>query len=366
MVGPLRMDTHLAVSFRPRTECAYDVVALGEVMLRLDPGPNRIRSAPEFRVNEGGGEYNVARALSSCFGLRSAIITSLVDNEVGRLLDGLIRRGGVDVSMRRWLPFDGVGRVARNPLNFTERGFGVRSPLGVSDRGHSASSLLKPGEIDWAHLFGKLGVRCLHTGGIFTALSHSTAAVAEEAMLAAHKYGTKVSYDLNYRPSLWQEAGGAQAANELNERLLPMVDVVIGVQTPARAAGDPARSPNGPKRALAELSDRYPHLSCVAVTRRIVHSASRHDWSALGWSRQTGLVEGRDQENIEILDRVGGGDGFAAGFLYGLLEGSDLRLALDYGTAHGALVMTTPGDTSSASLNDVRELAGAAADAFFR
>ena len=359
------VDVGVAISFRSPSDCAYDLVALGEVMLRLDPGSDRIRSAYEFRVHEGGGEYNVARALSSCFGLRCAIATSLVDNEVGHLLDGLIRRGGVDVSFCQWLPFDGVGRTARNPLNFTERGFGVRSALGVSDRGHSACSVLKPGDIDWEHLFGKLGVRCLHTGGIFTALSPSTAAVAEEAMLAARRHGTKVSYDLNYRPSLWQDAGGAHAAEDLNRRLLPLVDVVIGVPTANPERSDPTHG-NPLERVIPDLREQYPNVACAAVTRRTVHSASNNDWSAIAWSKQTGLVAARDRKNIEIFDRVGGGDGFAAGFLFGLLEGYELRRALDYGTAHGALVMTTPGDTSSARLQDVRELAAAETNEFVR
>ena len=362
----MTVDEPALIPFRARDECAYDVVALGEVMLRLDPGEDRIRTAHEFRVHEGGGEYNVARALSSCFGLRAAIVTALVENEIGHLLDGLIRRGGVDVGFRHWLPFDGVGRAARNPLNFTERGFGARSALGVSDRGHSAASLLRPGEIDWEHLFGELGVRCLHTGGIFTALSPSTAAVAEEAMLEARRFGTAVSYDLNYRPSLWRDSGGLRAARELNDRLLPLVDIVIGVQGLDTAESPSVPELDGIKRAIAELGDRYPRLACAAVTRRIVHSASCNDWSAVGWSRHAGLVRGHDRERVEILDRVGGGDGFAAGFLYGLLGGFELQRALDYGTAHGALVMSTPGDTSSATLQDVVELADATTNVFLR
>ena len=253
------------------------------VLIRVLTGSAALR---HFTFTRGAASTTSRSALSSCFGLRAAVVTSLVDNEVGHLIDGLMRSSGVDVSWRRWLPFDGVGRAARNPLNFTERGFGVRSPLGVSDRGHSATSLLQPGEIDWEHLFGELGVRCLHTGGIFTALSVSTAAVAEEAMAVAHKYGTKVSYDLNYRPSLWQEAGGSRAAAELNERLLPMVDILIGVQAPPLSAG---QDPVDPREVIAELVERHPEIACIAVTRRVAHSASRNDWSALGWSRARAL-----------------------------------------------------------------------------
>ena len=343
-----------SIGFRPARECAYDVVALGEVMLRLDPGEGRIRSAAAFDVHEGGGEYNAARALSSCFGMRCAIVTALVDNEVGHLIDGLMRRGGIDVNWRQWVPFDGLGRAARNPLNFTERGFGVRGPLGVSDRGHSATSLLSPGDIDWERMFAG-GVRLLHTGGIFTALSPSCAATAEEAMRIARRCGTLVSYDLNYRASLWQDAGGYAAAVELNQRLLPLVDIVIGVH-PAAPHADSASAPSEPAELVTALRDRYPELRCAAATRRTVHSASRNDWSAVAWSEQTGLVSGKAHEGLEILDRIGGGDAFAAGFLFGLLEDMPLQQALDYGIAHGALVMTTPGDTSSMRFEDVSEL----------
>lgn len=360
------MSVDGGIAFRGPGDCAYDLVALGEVMLRLDPGPDRIRSASTLRVHEGGGEYNVAGALSSCFGLRTAIVTALVDNEVGHLIDGLMRRSGVDVSWRRWLPFDGVGRAARNPLNFTERGFGVRGPLGVSDRGHSATGLMEPGEIDWERLFGELGVRCLHTGGIFAALSPSTAAVAEEAMRAARRHGTRVSYDLNYRPSLWQASGGPRAAAELNDRLLPHADVVIGLHAPGSVPPGAELDAAKLEQALAAFVERYPEIACVAATRRSVQSASRNGWSAVAWSRPGGVVESTHRGDLEILDRVGGGDGFAAGFMYGLLTDLGVGRALDYGTAHGALVMTTPGDRSSACLADVRALAELEASGFRR
>ncbi len=210
----------MTLRLRPAEECAFDLVALGEVMLRLDPGEGRVRTARSFRVWEGGGEYNVARGLRRCFGLRTAVVTALADNDVGRLLEDLVLQGGVDTSLVRWAPFDGVGRTVRNGLNFTERGFGVRGAIGVSDRGHTAASQLKAGDVDWEHLFGTLGVRWFHTGGIFAALSETTPAVVEEAMSAAARHGTIVSYDLNYRPSLWKAVGGVERAREVNRSSL--------------------------------------------------------------------------------------------------------------------------------------------------
>src|SRR5947209_11827605 len=197
-------------------------------MLRLDPGEGRVRTAREFRVWEGGGEYNVARGLRRCFGLRTAIVTALVDNAVGRLVEDLMLQGGVDVSWLRWVADDGVGRRARNGLNFTERGFGPRAALGCSDRGQTAVSQLTPGEIDWDRLFGEHGVRWFHTGGIFAALSETTPLVAREAMEAARRHGTTVSYDLNYRESLWKTIGGKARAREVNRELASLVDVMIG------------------------------------------------------------------------------------------------------------------------------------------
>src|SRR6476659_10006672 len=213
---------------RPAEECRYDLVALGEIMLRFDPGEGRIRTARSFRVWEGGGEYNVARGLRRCFGLRTAVVTAFADNEVGRLLEDFVLQGGVDTSLVRWVPYDGIGRTVRNGLNFTERGFGVRGALGVSDRGHTAASQLRPGDVDWDDLFGTLGVRWLHTGGIFAALSDTTPEVVEEAVAAAHRHGTVVSYDLNYRPSLWKAVGGFERAREVNRRLAEHVDVMLG------------------------------------------------------------------------------------------------------------------------------------------
>jgi 2-dehydro-3-deoxygluconokinase len=356
----------VSLELRPASECAYDLVSLGEVMLRLDPGEDRVRSARAFRVWEGGGEYNVARGLRRCFGLRTAIVTALCDNDVGRLIEDLILQGGVDSRFVRWLPFDGVGRAARNGLNFTERGFGVRGAAGVSDRGHTAASALSPGEIDWGHLFGVLGVRCLHTGGIFTALSASTAALAEEAMHAARAHGTVVSYDLNYRPSLWKAAGGEAAAQAVNRRLAPLVDVMLGneedftaclgFEVPGVSAELDVLDPAAFRAMISALVDTYDNVSVVATTLRAVRSASVNDWGAVAWSSGDGFAEATPRRELAILDRVGGGDSFASGLLYGLLELGDLHAAVEYGAAHGALAMTTPGDTSTARLDEVRRL----------
>ena len=352
---------------RPAGECRFDLVALGEVMLRLDPGEGRVRTARSFRVWEGGGEYNVARGLRRCFGLRTAIVTAFADNEVGRLLEDLILQGGVDTSLVRWVPFDGVGRAARNGLNFTERGYGVRGAVGTSDRGHTAAGQLRPDDVDWDHLFGTLGVRWLHTGGIYAALSGAAADTAATAMKAARRHGTIVSYDLNYRPSLWRAAGGPDRAKEVNRGLVDLVDVLLGNEEDFTAAlgfpvpdTDPALStldPENFERMLGDVVTAFPRLGVVATTLRTVHSATVNDWGAVAWSAPTGFVSATDRRGLEILDRVGGGDSFASGLVYGLLElDGDLALAVEYGAAHGALAMTTPGDTSMASRAEVEAL----------
>lgn len=351
---------------RPRDECAYDLVAVGEVMLRLDPGAGRIRTARSFAAWEGGGEYNVARGLRRCFGLRTAIVTALADNEVGRLIEDLMLQGGVDCSRVRWRPYDGVGRQVRNGLNFTERGFGVRGALGVSDRAGTAAAQLAPGDVDWDQLFGTLGVRWLHTGGIFAGLSATTAELAEEAMRAARRHGTIVSYDLNYRPSLWQERGGQAASRRVNQRLVGHVDVLLGNEEDFTACLGFAVADTSPdfddldaapfQAMIGEVAAAYPALRAVATTLRGVRSANVNDWGAIAWSRRDGFVEATHRPALEILDRVGGGDSFAAGLIYGLLELGELGPAVEYGAAHGALAMTTPGDTSMATLAEVQRL----------
>ena len=355
------------ISLRPAQECRFDAVALGEVMLRLDPGEGRVRTARSFRASEGGGEYNVVRGLRRAFGLRTAVVTALADNEVGRLLEDCILTGGVDMSLVRWVPYDGVGRTVRNGLNFTERGFGVRGAVGVSDRGHTAASQLGATDVDWDHLFGELGVRWLHTGGIFASLSDTAAATTLAAAQAAHRHGTVVSYDLNYRPSLWKDVGGQARAQEVNREIAPFVDVMIGNEEDFTAAlgcavegvdHNLASLEVGSFTAMIEqVAAAYPNFQVIATTLRTVRSATINDWGAIAWSKQSGSVRSVQRNGLEILDRVGGGDSFASGLIFGILTGADLATAVEYGAAHGALVMTTPGDTSMATAAEVLKLA---------
>ena len=360
-----------ALRLRPADECRYDLVSLGEVMLRLDPGAGRIRTARGFAVWEGGGEYNVARGLRKCFGLRTAIVTALADNEVGRLIEDLICQGGVDPGWVRWVPFDGLGRRVRNGVNFTERGFGVRGAVGVSDRGHTAVSQLRPEDVDWERLFGDQGVRWLHTGGIFAALGPHTPEVVQAAIEAARRHGTVVSFDLNYRPSLWQQFGGQARARAVNRRLVADVDVLLGNEEDFAAALGfevPGVDPGlttldvaGFRSMITAVLAELPALAVVATTLRGVRTASRNDWGAVAWAAG-GFHQATPRPDLEIFDRVGGGDSFASGLIYGLLAGFDPGRAVEYGAAHGALAMTTPGDTSMATLAEVERLvAGAAA-----
>jgi 2-dehydro-3-deoxygluconokinase len=355
------------LELRPADSCRFDLVSLGEVMLRLDPGEGRIKTARSFQVWEGGGEYNVARGLRRCFGLRTALVSAFADNEVGRLLEDLILQGGVDTSMVRWVPYDGIGRTVRNGLNFTERGFGVRGAVGVSDRGHTAASLLRPDDVDWEHLFGTLGVRWLHTGGIYAALSETTPDVIQAAFEAAHRHGTVVSYDLNYRPSLWKAVGGQARAQEVNRALARYVDVMIGNEEDFTASlgfavpdvdlASGELEAGSFRRMIEDVTKEYGNFKVVATTLRGVRSSTVNDWGAIGWSSDgTGFVSATHRAGLEILDRVGGGDSFASGLIYGLLSGFDLATAVEYGAAHGALAMTTPGDTSMASLKEVEAL----------
>ena len=359
------------LNLKPAAQCSYDLVALGEIMLRLDPGEGRIRTTRWFRVWEGGGEYNVARGLRRCFGLRTAVCTAFVDNEVGRLLEDCVLQGGVSTEFILWRPFDGVGRAARNGLNFTERGFGVRAALGVSDRGHSAASQLKPGDFDWDDIFGRRGVRWFHTGGIFAGLSETTAALALEAVQKARQHGVIVSYDLNYRPSLWKAVGGQARAREVNRQIARHVDVMIGNEEDFTACLGLEVEGTDPNLLHLDVSAfqhmiqravrEYPNFKAVATTLRAAKTATRNDWGAIAWVNGQ-FYQSRSYPDLEILDRVGGGDSFASGFIYGLMTGADPQRAVELGAAHGALAMTTPGDTSMATLAEVEKLvAGASA-----
>ncbi|MEU5041712.1 sugar kinase [Streptomyces griseorubiginosus] len=333
-----------------------DVIALGEVMLRFDPGEGRIRTARSFQVWEGGGEYNVVRGLRRCFGLRTAVVTALADNAVGRLVEDLILQGGVDASRICWIPDDGIGRTARNGLNFVERGYGIRGALGVSDRAHTAVSQLRKGDVDWDTVFSA-GARWFHTGGIFAGLSETTADVADEAMAAARRHGLTVSYDPNYRPSLWADRGGPERAREVDLRLARHADVVVGALGLAGEHPGAVRfTADEVPGALAAVADLLPGAGVLATTLREVPSAGVNDWSSAAWSPATGYVAGPRMPGLHVLDRIGSGDGFAAGLIHGLLAGHSLERALAYGTAHGALVMTTPGDVSMATLSEVEAL----------
>ncbi len=356
-----------AISIKPAESCQYDLVSLGEVMLRLDPGEGRIHTSRIFRAWEGGGEYNVARGLRRCFNMRTAVVTVFADNAIGRLVEDLILQGGVDTSLIKWVEYDGIGRSVRNGLNFTERGFGIRGALGVSDRGNTAVSKLKKGDIDWEEIFGTQGARCFHTGGIFAALSDTSPDVIEEAMIVAKKYGTIISYDLNYRPSLWENIGGKEKAQEINRRLAQYVDIMLGNEEDFTAClgfeveGVDEKLSNlkmhSFKKMIESAVKEFLNFKVVGMTLRTVRTANINDWGAICWVKgsfyQAPLIE-----NLEILDRVGGGDSFASGLIYGFLTNKDPQIAINYGAAHGALAMTTPGDTSMANIKEVEKFIG--------
>jgi 2-dehydro-3-deoxygluconokinase len=329
------------LALKPAADCRWDLVALGEVLLRLDPGADRIATARSFRAWAGGGEYNVARNLAHCFGRRTAIVTALADNPVGRLVEDLIREGGVDRSHVRWVPYDGVGRAARNGMYFAERGFGARA-VACSDRGHSAVSQLVPGAIDWEQVFAREGARWFHTGGVFCGLSATTPEVAREAMAAARRCGTVVSYDLNFRESLWRARGGKAAADAVNAALVPLADVLFGA---------------GPE--LERVAREFPNLKLVATTLWSEARAGVCDWRTA--CHAGGAVLRTPAREVPVLDRIGAGDAFAAGFIQALLDGKDPQAALECGAALGAHTMTTPGDSATATAADVDATARRAA-----
>ena len=361
----------MALALKAREQCGFDAVSLGEVMLRLDPGEGRIRTARQFQAWEGGGEYNVTRGLRKCFGLRTAVVSSFVNNEVGHLIEDCILQGGVCTDFLVWRDDDGMGRTVRNGLNFTERGHGIRGAVGNPDRGNTAASQMKPGDVDWEKIFGEIGARWFHTGGIFAALSETTAALTIEAVTAAKKHGSIVSYDLNYRPSLWKSIGGLEKAREVNREIAKHVDVMIGNEEDFTASlgfevegVDESISEietDAFKRMIQQAVAEFPNFQVAATTLRRVLTATRNDWSAILW-HEGEIYDSQKFAELEILDRVGGGDSFASGLAFGFLEFNDPQQAVNYGAAHGALASTTPGDTSMATREEVEKvLSGAGA-----
>jgi 2-dehydro-3-deoxygluconokinase len=355
----------MSLKIKPASECKYDQLSLGEVMLRLDPGETRVRVAREFKVWEGGGEYNTSRGLRKCFGLRTGVCTAFVDNEVGHLVEDFIMQGGVATDFIKWREDDGIGRTVRNGLNFTERGFGIRGAVGVPDRGNTAASQLKPGDFNWDDIFGKQGVRWFHTGGIFAALSETTAALTVEAVKAANKHGTIVSYDLNYRPSLWKTIGGLKKAREVNREIAKYVDVMIGNEEDFTASlGFEVKGADENishietdafKAMIQTAVAEFPNFKVAATTLRKVITATVNDWGAILY-HDGKFFDSRKYPALEILDRVGGGDSFASGLQFGFLSKNDPQLAVDYGAAHGAFASTTPGDTSMATQKEIEKL----------
>ena len=357
------------LNLKTKESCAFDAVSLGEVMLRLDPGEGRIRTARQFRAWEGGGEYNVVRGLRRCFGLKTAVITAFAENEIGYLMEDFILQGGVDTSLIKWMPTDGIGRICRNGLNFTERGFGVRGAVGCSDRANTAISKATPEDFDFDSIFGALGVRWLHTGGIYAALSEQSCETVLAAIKTAKQYGTVVSYDLNYRPSMWSAIGGKEKAQQVNREIARYVDVMIGNEEDFTAClgfeiegnDENLKTLNldGYKKMINKAAAAYPNFKAVATTLRTVRTATVNDWSAICWADGE-IFKAKDYNGLEILDRVGGGDSFASGLIYGLMTTGDAAQAVEYGAAHGALAMTTPGDTTMARKKEVEALMGGA------
>ncbi|MDA8527271.1 sugar kinase [Opitutaceae bacterium] len=354
----------MSLDLRPQSDCQFDQISLGEVMLRLDPGEGRIRTTRSFRAWEGGGEYNTSRGLRKCFGYKTGVVTAFVDNEVGHLVEDFIMQGGVATDFIQWREDDGIGRSVRNGLNFTERGFGIRGAVGVPDRGNTAASQLKPGDIDWDHIFGELGARWFHTGGIYAALGETTPDVVIEAVQSAQKYGTIVSYDLNYRPSLWKSIGGHARCQEVNREIAKYVDVMIGNEEDFTASlgfevegvdENISEIETGAfKRMIETAVAEFPNFKAAATTLRRVITATKNDWSAILW-HDGEFHESRKYPELEILDRVGGGDSFASGVQFGFMEFNDAQKAVEYGAAHGAIASTTPGDTSMATRKEVEK-----------
>lgn len=345
----------------PEQGAAFDLVSLGALVIRLDPGEVPFHKATQCQIYVSGAEYNVAANLSDCFGLRTAIVSASVDYPIGHLVAERVRAMGVR-GIYRWLPHDGVSGPNIATV-YSDRGFGIRPPVVFYNRAHEAAARLSPGDFDWAEIFSS-GVRWFHSGGLFAALSDSTSELIIEAMRAAKAAGATVSFDLNYRQKLWSTHGGQQRARAVIERIVEYVDVLLAneedVQQTLGIAG-PARGPQGNLEAagfvalMERVRDRYPNLAVMATTLRDVRSANRHLWSAVALVGGATFVAPTCE--LDVYDRVGGGDGFASGFIYGLLAGEAPEQALRLGWAHGALVTGYPGDTTMATLAQVRAIA---------
>lgn len=351
----------MALKIRPSSECEFDLLALGECMIRLSPpGHQRIELTPIFEAYAGGGEYNVAYALAR-YGLRAGWVSRLVDNPLGHFIRNHAKASGMDLSEIVWVPYDGVGRTERIGLNFTEVGIGVRSSVSLYDRGHTAIAHLKPGEIDWKRIFSTRKSRWFHTGGIFTALSDSCAAVVADAMKAARDAGTIVSYDLNFRSKLWSSA----KAIEVTKKLVPHIDVligneedfqkVLGFEVEGADKNLKQLSVEGYKKMVRQVVKSYPNIKVVGTTLREVTSGLKNNWSAILYSDGS-FYESRRYEGLEIEDRVGGGDGFCSGFIYGMLHNMSVQECVDLGAAHGALLQSTRGDTSMVTIKEVEHV----------
>lgn len=338
-----------------------DVLALGALVTRLDPGIVPFSAADRYDLHVSGGEYNVAANLSRCFGLRTAVASAMVDYPIGAKVEREVRAAGVEGIYKRF-PHDGV-RGPNMATVWSDRGQGLRAPVVFYNRANEAAALLGPGSFDWEAIFGP-GIRWFHSGGIFAALSASTPELVIEAMRAARKAGAVVSFDLNYRAKLWRAGGGAQKAPEVLSRIAEEVDVLVGNEEDLQLGlglsgpGVSAKSKLDPSAFLAtieEVTRRFPRISAVATTLREVHSTNRHSWSAVLWLEGKSWVAPTCE--LDVYDRVGGGDGFAAGLFYGLLAGRSPEEALRLGWAHGALVTSFPGDTTMADLAAVEALA---------
>jgi len=338
-----------------------DLVSLGAMVHRLDPGIVPFKKAANFEVHVSGGEFNVAANLSDCFGMHTGIATAMVDYPIGDLIDQRVRGMGVK-GFYKHFKHDGVHGPNMATV-FSDRGSGVRAPIVFYNRCNEAAAQLKPGDFDWESIFAG-GVRCFHSGGIFAALSPSTAEVTIEGMQAAREAGAIVSFDLNYRANLWNITGGQERAVEVLDRIVKNVDVLVGNEEDLQLGlGIPgpevaAKSKLDPSVFIGMIDKvikKHPQIKIVATTLREVHSTNRHSWSAVAWIDGTPCMAPTCE--LEVVDRVGGGDGYAAGFLYGLLSGQSPEDVVKLGWAHGALLTTTPGDTTMVNVDQVKAFA---------